>query len=93
MACSQLLIKSLVRWGMISQENLDSLTAAWEKAIEAVLAGEGTIQSASADGSSFTRMTNGMTNEELAGCLGKVLDIINNHGGKMPSSRSFGFIR
>jgi len=93
MACSPSLIKTLIAYAGISQGNEDALRAAWEQAIEAILAGEGNIQSASADGSSFTRFTGGMTNEELASCLGRVIDIIDNHGGKMPSSRSFGVIR
>ena len=89
MSCSPALTRALIRFAEKSAENKTALEDALETAIAAVMNGEEKVISASADGSSFSRMTGGMTNEMLVGCLDNVLNIIDNHDGRMPNTTTY----
>ena len=89
MACSIHVIRALVNWAKQSPENKAAIVQALEDAIAANLAGKDKVVSASAEGSSFTRMTGGMSVEDQISCYNMVIEIIDNHNGVVPSSKSY----
>ncbi len=93
MSCPPALTRALLRWAGKAPANKTTLETALETALSATIAGEENVISASSDGSSFSRLTGGMTNAQIVACLDGVLDILDNHGGRMPNTTTYAQIR
>lgn len=89
MGCDRRVVKSLIRWASASSDNYDALVAALDEAIVAQLAGDDRVLSASADGASFTKVTNSMSLNDQIACWELALDIIDNYDGIMPSTKAY----